>query len=249
MLTEQKHYGLAAVARFWMGTVLSGTSSWLILCNILLTSMGMVAALAGGGTVIWEGFWPVMAVTGPASLSLTAGCLLGVISSIVEVLYWRGDLDLHNASFWVRVTVLSIMGFDILSTVWALTNGVFYEPDNPIPSLTRVAMALAVTLFAFSVGAEQWMVLGVRLVANNWTEAFITMKLMPDKRGKNKGGGGGFQPPMPTNIQMSSQHSQPRHDRPTDAEREAQSQRDRQEAARRRAEMSNQQQHMKGGRR
>ncbi len=248
MLMEKNHTGLAAVARFWMGMGLSSTSSWLILCNILLTSMGMVAALAGGGTVTWEGFWPVISTTGATSLSLTAGCLLGVISSIVEVLYWRGDLDMHRASFWVRVTVLSIMGFDILSTVWALTNGVFYEPANAIPSLARLAMALAVTLFAFSVGAEQWMVLGVQLVANNWEEALMTMQLIPRKKGKdNKGGGGqfpqkggGFQlpPTMPPEYA-----GPPRHDRPTDDERALQSLKDRQRAM---AEKNNAQQHRKG---
>lgn len=186
MVIDRHHTGLAAVARFWMGAALSTTSSWLIVCNILLTAMGMVAALAGGGIVTWDGYWPVISTTGPASLSLTAGCLLGIISSIVEVLYWRGDLDMHNASFWMRATVVSILGFDILSTVWALTNGVFFDAGNAVPSLVRVAMALAVTLFAFSVGAERWMVLGIQLVANNWEEALVTMRFVPRK--KNRGG-------------------------------------------------------------
>jgi len=205
MVVDRHHTGLAAVARFWMGLSLSTTSSWLIVCNILLTAMGMVAALAGGGIVTWEGYWPVISTTGPASLSLTAGCLLGVISSIVEVLYWRGDLDMHNATFWMRATVVSILGFDILSTVWALTNGVFFDPGNALPSLVRVAMALAVTLFAFSVGAERWMVLGIQLVANNWEEALVTMRFVPRKKTR----GGDQRPPqerIPDNLRNLMNH-------------------------------------------
>jgi len=247
MLTEKNHTGLAAVARFWMGVALSGTSNWLILCNILLTSMGMVAALAGGGNVTWDGLFPVIVLTGATSLSLLAGCLLGIISSIVEVLYWRGDLDMHNASFWMRATIVSILGFDILSTVWALTNGIFFEPDNAIPSLVRVAMALAVTLFAFSVGAERWMVLGVQLIANNWEEALMTMKFIPRKK-KDKG----WQPKgenvhlPPTN---GAPYPQPPQHQPSEAERrEMQSYKDRMRAEAERRNQQAQQQHGKGKR-
>lgn len=186
MTRDQHNTGATAVGYFWLGVLLEMQSGWLILTNILLSSYGMVAALTGSAVVMWDGIFPVLVSTGPQTLSTSAGFMLGVLVSVVEILVWRKALEWENMGLMSRSTIWAIVVYDITSTVWGLTSGQFYDPANSTASVMRVAMSLALTIFAFSVGAERWWVLGFTLISQNWKEAFYTMHWQPRPK-KDKG--------------------------------------------------------------
>lgn len=179
MTRDQHHTGGAAVAYFALGISLEILSTWLVLTNVLLSSYGMVAALAGSATVRWDGIFPILVSSGPQTLSTAAGFLLGALVSIVEILVWRKALDWDEMALMARSTIWAIVVYDVTSTVWGLTSGQFYDPANSTASVVRLAMAMALTVFAFSVGAERWAVLGFQLAAQNWRETAYTLHWMP----------------------------------------------------------------------
>lgn len=187
MIDKSKVYtGWAAVARLALGLALVLVSAWLASTNIFLSAFGLVAATDGSAHVVWEGIAPVLVgANSQASLGVGAGLVLGFLVSVVEALVWNGDIDWRNSSFMMRVTLISIILYDFASSVWGLTNGIFYDGRDPIQSAVRLAIAVALTVFAFSIGAERWLVMGWDLTFRNWREGLVALQLMPRKKGEH----------------------------------------------------------------
>lgn len=249
MIRERRNTGNAAVTFAALGTVIMVIGCWLMAANIAMNAVGLLSAFVPGVGVEWDGLFPRTVGLPPTNpfLSEPAGFVIGLLISLVQILVWNNYLDWKNMGLFGRTVFVSASLFDVVTCVWVFTGGTLIDPEHIDASIMRLLMSLALTFFAFSVGSERWVVLGFRLASLNMREALIHLGYRPEQPPKTKPDGGPGTPPdfMRERIPQETQ----RHDRPSDQERQAQSERDRAMNAinkqRARAEHHNQQAHNK----